>query len=363
MKQHSNKPVIYLPAIHQQLIYDDLPAEVLLINPGLPQTTPKPAAQGAKPDQIASEPVKRFTSPNLIFAPRAAEACLRDLLEFEETVQDLSAAAALKIVDKFWGALSPLENKDLIHFIENAGNLEASKLANLRHEIEQNIDLLYKELFEQGQKNLLLAWSHEENIISIAELLLKAGKSTGELRANIKDPLQDSDFFQTRGHAQDLNSPPLPAQRYTQAQNLQKPALDLHSAEHELPTQLPIDLLITEIMQESGLTSSDLQPEWSAALIGALCLTEPDTLFYTTETELTLLLNDICPNEENLPTTMPLPSEQAQQLFPEAAKTNNFVMCKIPYKVISAAYTSPLLKRLMWLEQDKRQEVIFIYKS
>ena len=333
MKKHYNKPVIYLPALHRQLIYDDLPNEVLLLNPGLPQTS-----QDSN-NELPEGNVKRFTSPHLVYPPRAAEACLRDLLNFEETVQDLSAAAALKIVGQFWQALSPIESEDLINFVENESKLDPDKLKSVHREIEKSVEVLYQEIHEQAQKNLLLTWSHEENIISIAELLLKASKSTAELRANIKDPSQGADF------SQELSSATLPKLAPEPAQ------------------ELPIHDLIDEIMQESGLSSHDLQPEWSAVLIGALCLTEPDTLFYTTEPELYQLLNEIYADEENQPQVSSLSKQDCQQLFPSAGESNNFAACKVKYTQIGKVYTSPLLKRLMWLEQDKRREVTFIYKK
>ena len=354
MKKYYNQPIIYLPALHRQLIYDHLPNEVLLLNPGLPQTsyeqTPNAQTQPNNQQSLnTNEPLTRFTSPHLVYPPRIAEACLRDLLNFEETVQDLSAAAAMKIVGQFWNALSPLENDDLIAFVQNGGKLDTSKLKDLHHEIKKSVKVLYQEVYEQAQKNLLLTWSHEENILSIAELLLKASKSTAELRANIKEPTHNDDI------AQELLNSITPSSLW--AETSQNELLNSPQAEPS------INDLIDEIMQESGLSSHDLQPEWSAVLIGALCLTEPETLFYTTEPEFYQLLSEIYPDEENLPQTINLSEQDILQLFPSVEKNNNFAICKIPYTKIGKVYTSPLLKRLMWLEQDKRHEVTFIYKT
>ena len=344
MKRYYNQPVIFLPALHKQLIYDNLPSEVLLLNPGLPQTSQESnieTSNSAENEHLNAH-TQRFTSPHLVYQPRAAEACLRDLLNFEETVQDLSAATAQRIVGEFWRTLSPVENEDLINFVENKGKLNTNTLKGFQKEMEKSVEILYQEIFEQAQKNLLLTWSHEENILSIAELLLKASQSTAELRANIKEPTQSVDFSEGATN------------------NLNETSSLLNSAYNS--QGLSINDLIDEIMQESGLNSYDLQPEWSAVLIGALCLTEPNTLFYTTEPEFYQLLSEIYPDEEDLPQALPLCSEDRKQLFPSTSQHDSFAVCEIAYRHISKVYTSPLLKRLIWLEQDKRQKVTFIYK-
>ena len=300
------KPVlIYLPVLHPELISDTLPKsfldEVFFIDPGLGKTTPE---------------YKFYTSPYLVYSPKEARACLNDLIAFQAEAEDLSTAAARQIADNFWGSLSKLESDDLKKFAEGSGKiaLESSPEEKLRREIH-----------EQAQKNLLLAWSQEENILAIEEILKQLGQSSGELAEILEDSIEGGRKTGS-GHAS-------------------------------------VDGMVDLIMQESGMVPDDLKVRWSAVLTGALCLTEPETCFCASIPDFDRLLAEICPDEESFPEVEVMDEDFALQVLPAHALEQRFKVCDVPYCLLLSAYKSPLLERLVEVDVGRREFVRFLLPS
>ena len=255
---------------------------------------------------------KFYTPANLVYSSKEAQACLNDLIAFQSEVEELSTTAARQIVDNFWGVLSDIESDDLKVFVRAGG-----KVAGKSCEQER----LLKEVYEQAQKNLLLTWSQEENILAIKQLLQQLGQSSTKLADNLNDP----------GEAKSATG------------------------------QASIDGMVELIMQESGMVAQDLQVQWSASLIGALCLTDPGAVFYTTAAEFERLLSEICPDNDNRPETKRADDELREQLMLQADLSLKLKVCDIPYELLLSAYKSPLLQRLVDLDATRRKGVRFVF--
>ena len=300
--------IIYMPCLHPELAIGVLPQEVLFINPGLPK--------------ISLPEEKSYNSDKLVFTPEQAQACLNDLMAYEETVEDLSAASAAIIVDQFWGQLTPVESADLKDFVASAGSKSQDSL-------DSSLEKLRYEVYEQSQKNLLLAWNQEESFITIRKLLGDIGVSSHNLMQSIQEP--DGEY-------------------------------DTEAALTKSATA--VDGMVDLIMQETGLSGQDLRPDWSAAFIGALCLTDPDTVFYSSYKDLKSLLNTLCEDENSFPPFEELSAADTVKFFPHSGKEGcKFSVCKVSYSLLASNYKSPLLKRLLWLDGNVRKDISIIFEQ
>lgn len=293
--------LIYLPALHPELVPDTLPKsmldEVFFIDPGLGQKN----FEG-----------NFYTPPNLVYSPKEAQACLNDLVTFQSEIEEPFTATARHVVNNFWGRLSDVEDEDLKAFVNEEGRVAKKSPSQ---------DALCREVCEQAQKNLLLAWSQEENVLAIGELLTQLGQSSSKLADNL------GDYEKGEGGS----------------------------------GQASIGGMVDLIMQESGLVAEDLEVQWPASLTGALCLTAPDTSFFTTAADFERLLSDLCPDDALRPQINDLSANLGEQFLPHSSLEFKFKVCDISYKILLSSYNSPLLQRLMVLDGKKREFVRFIF--
>ena len=310
----TGKPLIFLPALHPELV-SGVPewamGRLCFMSPGLSESM----------DGCGG--VRRYVSPHLVFNPRQAAACLRDLIAFQSEAGGDAVSAARQIADGFWGALSPLESSELKMFVSRGGSLSDDNSFDFSG--------LRREVYEQAQKNLLLAWSQEENILEIRRLLQKLGQASTELSQSLSEPVSD---------------------------NLERSGTDA-----EVGQSASINGMVQLIMQESGFSSEDLQIQWPAVLIGTICLTEPQTCCFTTRAHLKRLLVGMGVEETAWPPIEKISSGQLENLFPGADAARNLVQCRITCDLLLSAYNSPLLERLLWLDGDVRRELIFIFEE
>lgn len=305
MDENIKPLLIYLPVLHPELVSDTLPKhlldEVFFIDPGLGKTAPE---------------YKFYTSPGLVYSPREARACLDDLIAFQNEVDELSTAAARQIADNFWGGLSRLESDDLKAFVSGSGK------AALESSLEEK---LRREIHEQAQKNLLLAWSQEENILAIEDILKRLGQSSDQLAEILEDSLEGG--------------------RKTGS------------------GRASVDGMVDLIMQESGMVPDDLKVRWSAVLTGALCLTEPETCFCAVMSDFDRLLAEICPDEDSFPEIKVMEEDFVSQFLPGCVLEQRVKVCDVPYNLLLSSYKSPLLERLVAMDAGRREFVRFLLPS
>lgn len=357
MKKEISSPPIFLPCLHEQFVFEPLPPEVCFLDPGLAgqdlagQNLAEQNLAGKANVAKAPLPPKQkiFTSDKLVYDPKEARLCLQELIRFEDEMQGSGQALALRILEEFWGELSPVENEDLQSFVasqaEGAGQEDG---VNTQH-AGLSIARLRREMYEQAQKNLLLAWCQEDNILSIARLLAEAGMSSNALEEALHDPLAGPD---RAGEAGEDVSSQLPSKTPVIENVLQQNA----AAKANLLDDMKA------LMLESGLSERDLEPKWSALLIGALCLTSAQTCFYTTANFLRDLLLELYGESVDLEAKLSglrdLPTAEAQNLFPESVQKGwRFKIVEVSYADLLACYSSALLRRLLWLEGPEREHV------
>ncbi len=320
MENIKNELLVFLPVLHPELVVEFLPrpvlAEVRFMSPGLAESVDR--AGGCR----------HYVSPDLVYSPKQAAACLNDLIGFQAAADGLAVAAARRMAAEFWGALSPVENEDLKRFVAGGGRIEP-KLPN--------DDKLRREIHEQAQKNLLLAWSQEENILEIKALLNKLGQASGQLRESLSEPGAVGAFDAGAGVGEC----------------------------GEQPHSTSIEGMVDLIMQESGIAPEDLQVKWAASLLGALCLTPAETCYYTTGFYLEKLLAELSPEESGRPKVTALSPGQAERWAASGHRdwAQRLAQCRIPYPLLLSAYNSPLLKRLLYLEGAVRKEITFIFDN
>lgn len=345
MKKETSNPPIFLPCLHEQFILEALPPEVRFLDPGL----------GGK-DNIADASLidgtqgqKLFTPDKLVYDPKQARLCLRELIRFEDESQGSGQALALHILEEFWGELSPVESDDLQAFVARQGGRFAGAGPN---DVDLSVTRLRHEMYEQAQKNLLLAWCQEDNILSIAKLLAETGLYTNALQGALHDPLAglSSALTDDGGVSSQLGN--------------EAPVIE-NMLQQNVDTRANMLDGMKTLMLESGLSERDLEPKWSALLIGALCLTSAQTCFYTTEKFLNDFLLELYGESVNIERKRSelrdLSAAEAQNLFPESLQSGwRFKVLEISYADLLACYSSALLRRLLWLEGPERKHLCLL---
>ena len=345
--------LIFLPALHPELASGLLPLpamnEIYFMSPGLEESA----------DGYGG--FKRYVSPDLVFNQMQAALCLKDLIQFQEEAGGDAASAARWIANDFWGALSQLESDELKLFVESGGSLKSTGSEQQR---------LRREIYEQAQKNLLLAWSQEKNVLDIRMLLNKLGQASEKLAETLGEPLPEEiegGAGEYAGGAGRQADRAVEVEMTGPAENASAGS-ELAQADNSAFSGKPqrsgsIDGMVRLIMQESGLSPEDLQLQWPAALLGTLCLAPPETCYYTTRDYLEKLLAGI--DEEERPRSEELSSPCLEALAEIGGRdwAGRLLQCRIPYTLLLSIYNSPLLKRLLQLDGERRSEVIFIFES
>ena len=145
---------IYVPALHRELVRAPIPAAVLFLDPGLPQTA---SAHGL------------FHPPSYPFPPEKAARVLDELLTVGEAL-DVASTVAGEATLKAVTSLSMREKTDLAKFaapvaVENDSAGQDAKIAS--------------------HKVLLLAWDLETRLAEIAVLQQEVAQAVKPLTANL----------------------------------------------------------------------------------------------------------------------------------------------------------------------------------
>ena len=145
---------IYVPALHRELVREPIPAAVLFLDPGLPQTA---LAHGL------------FHPPSYPFPPEKAARVLDELLTVGESL-DVASAVAGEATLKAVTSISMLEKTDIAKFaapvaVENDNTGRDAKIAS--------------------HKVLLLAWDLETRLAEIAVLQQEGAQAVKPRTANL----------------------------------------------------------------------------------------------------------------------------------------------------------------------------------